>query len=140
MGPQAVEDASLLICRKAFREVDWENIKTVCCYDPIAELKEVDVRPLLEAINYKYPQIKIKVLKQNKKQVAPKSKFNVIIVPCLAFDSNNYRLGWGGGFYDKFLAAQPNAQKIGVCFQSGFIKKLPREPHDIPLDKVVTEM
>lgn len=136
-----VEEDSIIICRKIFREIDWSKIKRICSYDPIAELKEVDVKPLTETIEYKYPDIKIKMLSQKKNQRIPKTKFNLILVPCLAFDKENHRLGFGGGFYDKFLAGQPQALKIGLCFYSGFVKKdLPHEPHDIPLDKVVTEV
>jgi 5-formyltetrahydrofolate cyclo-ligase len=68
-------------------------------------------------------------------------KFDLILVPCLAFDKDNYRLGWGGGFYDRFLAAQPKALKIGLCYQNGFVKEgLTHQPHDIPLDKIITEV
>lgn len=141
MAPRTVEEDSIIICRKIFREVDWTKIRRVCSYDPISDLKEVDVRPLLETIEYKYPDIKIKFLKKSKKQRALKTKFDLILVPCLAFDKLNYRLGWGGGFYDRFLATQPQALKIGLCFYAGLVKNgLPREPHDIALDKVVTEV
>lgn len=141
MSPRTVEEDSIIICRKIFQQVGWSTIKRICSYDPIAGLKEVDVRPLLETIEYKYPDTKIKILKKSRKQTLLKTKFDLILVPCLAFDKENYRLGWGSGFYDKFLATQPQALKIGLCFYSGFVKKgLPREPHDIPLDKVITEV
>jgi 5-formyltetrahydrofolate cyclo-ligase len=139
-SPRNVEEDSIMICRRAFREVDWDKIRKVCAYDPIAELKEVDIKPLLETINYKYPDIKIRVLKQSKKQAVSKTKFDLILVPCLAFDKNNHRLGWGGGFYDKFLAGQPQALKIGLSYQSGLVRKgLPIESHDVQLDMIVTE-
>jgi 5-formyltetrahydrofolate cyclo-ligase len=139
MAPRTVEDDSLAICRKVFREVDWDKTKKICTYDPIGKLKEVDVKPLLEAVEYKYPGIKIRKLRKLKKQPVPKTKFDLILVPCLAFDKDNYRLGWGSGYYDKFLAVQPQALKIGVCFQICFVEKLPHEAHDIVLDKIITE-
>lgn len=139
-APDVLEQDSLIICRKIFYEIDWNITKKICSYDPIAGLKEVDIKPLLQAVKYKYPNIRIRMLKQSKKQNIPKTKFDLILVPCLAFDKNNYRLGWGGGFYDKFLDAQPQALKIGLCFNNGLAKGgLPHEPHDIPLDRVVTE-
>lgn len=140
MAPRVIEEDSITICRKIFREVDWSAIKKVCFYDPITELKEVDVKPLLEAVGYKYPDIKIKMLKQSKNQSILKTKFDLILVPCLAFDKDNYRLGWGGGFYDKFLAQQPKALKIGLCFYNGFVKNgMPHDSHDVPLDKIINE-
>ncbi|HEX5448027.1 MAG TPA: 5-formyltetrahydrofolate cyclo-ligase [Candidatus Saccharimonadales bacterium] len=140
IGPEAAATNSLAICRQVFRQVDWSKIKTVCSYNPIAKLNEVDIKPLLDAVTYKYPDIKIMLLKQSKNQPIPRTEFDLILVPCLAFDRGNYRLGWGGGFYDRFLAGQPSALKVGVSSQSAFVKEgLPREPHDIPLDMVITE-
>jgi len=57
----------------------------------------------------------------------------------LGFDKTLNRIGYGGGYYDKFLANQPDAQKIGVCFEQGKVEHIPAEPHDIPLDIIITE-
>ena len=140
-SPRSVEEDSVLICRKVFREIDWSKVKKCCAYSPIDKLKEVGIRPLIETIAYKYPDIKITVLAPSKAQKVPRIKFDLIIVPMLAFDKDNYRLGFGGGFYDRFLARQPQALKIGVCFHNGFVKKgLSHEAHDVPLDKIITEV
>jgi 5-formyltetrahydrofolate cyclo-ligase len=69
----------------------------------------------------------------------PVPAFDVIIVPMLGFDASLQRIGWGGGYYDKFLAAQPQAIKIGVCYSIGEVEHIPAEPHDVPLDMIVTE-
>jgi 5-formyltetrahydrofolate cyclo-ligase len=104
-------------------------------------LNEIDISLMTEPIEYKVPDIKIHFLGPAKNQKIPKKKFDLIIVPVLAFDSSNNRLGWGGGFYDRFLAQQPRAKKIGVCYQNGFVKGgLPQEPHDISLDQIITEI
>ena len=65
-------------------------------------------------------------------------KIEVVIVPGLAFDLEGYRLGRGGGFYDKFLPLL-NCLKIGVAFDFQVVEKLPREDHDAKLDFLVTE-
>ena len=58
----------------------------------------------------------------------------------LGFNSKAlHRIGYGGGYYDKFLATQPQAQKIGVCFEQGKLAQIPAELHDIPLDVIITE-
>jgi 5-formyltetrahydrofolate cyclo-ligase len=140
MDARLVEDSSLAICRRAFAEIDWSKTNRICSYDPITELNEVDIKPLLKSIGYKYPDIKIKILKQSKKATTPDTKFDLIFVPCLAFDNDNYRMGWGGGFYDRFLAGQPQALKVALCFANGFVKAgLPIEPHDVKLDIIITE-
>lgn len=63
---------------------------------------------------------------------------DLIIVPLLAFDRSRYRLGYGKGFYDRLLATSP-AATIGVAFAAQEVDRLPREPHDLPLDWIVTE-
>ena len=57
----------------------------------------------------------------------------------LAFDSDGHRLGYGGGYYDRTLAGLPNARAIGVAYAGQEVLSLPREPHDHPLDMIVTE-
>lgn len=64
---------------------------------------------------------------------------DVILVPGLAFDLSGNRLGYGGGYYDKFLSQFPNTSKIGVFFSCQQHPSLPTEPHDIQLDLIITE-
>jgi 5-formyltetrahydrofolate cyclo-ligase len=63
---------------------------------------------------------------------------DVVLVPALRMDSDGYRLGQGGGFYDRFLP-KVQAWKIGLLHDGELSsQKLPREPHDIPLDAAAT--
>jgi 5-formyltetrahydrofolate cyclo-ligase len=64
-------------------------------------------------------------------------EFDCVIVPGLAIDAQNYRLGYGGGYYDTFLAGQPNALKIGIYYPVQLVGKVPSEPHDLRLDIVL---
>ena len=140
MNSRDVEKYSLDICRRVYKEVDWSKIRKICSYEPIAELKEVNILPLLETVKYRYPDTVIKIIGMSPKAKIPKAKFDLILVPTLVFDEQNYRLGWGGGWYDRFLAQQPQALKIGVAFKNSFVHKgLIHEPYDIRLDKIVTE-
>lgn len=63
---------------------------------------------------------------------------DVIIVPLLGFDRAGHRLGYGKGYYDRLLARSP-ATAIGVAFAAQEIDLVPRDPHDHPLDWIVTE-
>ena len=63
---------------------------------------------------------------------------SVIIVPGLLFDLNNNRLGYGGGYYDKFLQDK-NIYKIGICYSFFKIDKINSEKHDIKMDLIITE-
>jgi 5-formyltetrahydrofolate cyclo-ligase len=65
-----------------------------------------------------------------------------LIVPLLAFDDHGYRLGYGGGYYDRTLAALRKASKItaiGIAFHAQRLGFVPRGPGDEPLDLVLTE-
>jgi 5-formyltetrahydrofolate cyclo-ligase len=62
-----------------------------------------------------------------------------VLVPMLAFDSDGYRLGYGGAYYDRTLAGLPHARAIGVAYAGQEVLSVPREPHDHPLDLLVTE-
>lgn len=63
--------------------------------------------------------------------------FDLIIVPGLAIDRNNFRLGYGGGYYDIFLASQPDAHKVGIYYPFQQVEHVPVEPHDFRLDAVL---
>lgn len=141
MSPAEVQANSQIICKKLIAAADWRSIGSFSAFRPIPKLNEINIKPFLTDIKVRYPAVKIVQLSQSKNQELPDQKFDAVIVPCLAFDKSNHRLGWGGGFYDRFLADQPQALKIGVCFQNGFVKGgLPREDHDIRLDKIITEV
>lgn len=69
----------------------------------------------------------------------PPEKVDVWIVPGLAFTAEGARLGYGGGWYDRLLAASDaRALKIGVAHAFQIVGHLPVEPHDIRLDRIVT--
>ena len=65
---------------------------------------------------------------------------DVIIVPAVAYDKDCYRLGYGGGFYDRFLKnINSNTITIGVAFDLQVFDKIPKEAHDAQLDYIMTE-
>jgi 5-formyltetrahydrofolate cyclo-ligase len=64
----------------------------------------------------------------------------MLLVPCVGFGPGGLRLGYGGGFYDRTLAAlQPRPFTVGVGYGHGYIPWLVPEPHDVPLDAMLTE-
>lgn len=70
------------------------------------------------------------------------SKPWIVITPCLAVDHKGIRLGYGGGYYDRFLAAHGARCLTVACVPSALFwtsDDLPAEPHDTPVDVVVTE-
>mgnify|MGYP001027393104 CR=1 FL=1 len=61
---------------------------------------------------------------------------DLMIIPALAFDKENNRLGRGKGFYDKLLE-NSNTLKVGVCFPFQFLDKIPTEEFDVKMDYVI---
>jgi 5-formyltetrahydrofolate cyclo-ligase len=69
---------------------------------------------------------------------AAELKPEVIFVPLLAFDEDGGRLGQGGGYYDRWIAANPDALRIGLAWDGQKVDAVPMEPHDRKLHMVVT--
>lgn len=68
----------------------------------------------------------------------PVEEIEVIVVPGVAFDRKGHRLGRGKGFYDRLLKTA-KAIKIGVGYDFQLLDELPSEPHDVPMDMIITE-
>lgn len=67
-------------------------------------------------------------------------KIDLILVPAVACNKNGDRLGYGGGFYDRFFASQTQSiPTIGIIFDCCLAAELPRDPWDKPLDYICTE-
>ncbi|MHC1717934.1 MAG: 5-formyltetrahydrofolate cyclo-ligase [Acidaminococcaceae bacterium] len=65
---------------------------------------------------------------------------DLIITPAVVFDNDKYRVGYGAGYYDRFFASlKKDIIKIGVGFDEQLISEVPREPHDVRLNYVLTD-
>ena len=61
----------------------------------------------------------------------------LVLMPGLAFTKNGDRMGYGGGFYDRFLAEEPNHPTVALCYDFQIVDSLPTEEFDIPVDTVL---
>jgi 5-formyltetrahydrofolate cyclo-ligase len=149
---------------KQFKTLDFSKIKTLHIFLPISEKKEPDTFPLIEWLSKNHPEIKIIVpkadfetalmtnheylgiadLKKNLYNILEPQKGNLhegevdlVVIPLLAFDRQGYRVGYGKGFYDRFLEGL-NAQKIGLSLHSAIEKIDDVNEHDIKLDFCIT--
>ena len=66
-------------------------------------------------------------------------KNTVIIVPGLAFDKKFARIGYGGGYYDKYLSENVYNKAVGVCFEEQICDSLPEDKYDVKVDVIVTD-
>lgn len=74
------------------------------------------------------------------KRVLDPKEIDVAVIPGLAFDRNLNRLGYGAGYYDRFLPSlNEDATKIGIAYDMQMTDALPADPHDIPMDYIITE-
>lgn len=61
----------------------------------------------------------------------------LVLMPGLAFDEKGNRMGYGGGFYDKFLASEPGHPTVALCYDFQMVARIPTQAHDIPVDLVL---
>lgn len=138
----------------------WSGASTVALFAPLPE--EPDLLPLLEssAKRFVFPCLHGSTLRWRaastpddlqpathtqgrlKEPVRGEwvslSSLDCLLVPGLAFTTCGRRLGRGGGYYDRTLAAlSPNAVALGVCFSLQIVTALPSEPHDQPVHGVL---
>ena len=75
---------------------------------------------------------------ENYNKKIDKNKIDLVIVPCVVFDRNGYRCGYGKGYYDVFLSGM-KPKTIGLAFNVQVVDTIPMEEHDVKLDKIITE-
>lgn len=153
------KEYDLWVCEKLGEIISKNNYKLIHAYLPMG--KEIDINPLLQnLLNKNITVFTPKTLPKRKLEnriltsltdiekgvfgtthpANPKEytdTFDLIIVPGLAFDNKNYRLGYGGGYYDNFLVNHPRAYKLGIFYPEQEIREVPIEPHDIKLDNIL---
>lgn len=62
----------------------------------------------------------------------------LVLMPGVAFDQNGGRIGYGGGFYDRFLENEPDHPTVALCYRFQMVEHLETEAHDIPVDLVIS--
>jgi len=139
LSPDEVAAASRAVLVELQRVVDWSSIGSVHVYRSVAEWGELDTSALVAWLAAEWPEIEAVQPTLSKDQPFPEEKFDLILVPALGFDRENNRLGLGGGWYDRFVAQQPHAQKIGIAYAWALVEDgIPVEPWDMKLDAVIT--
>ncbi len=139
LTPEEVAAAGAAVLAELQRSVDWASIRSVHVYRSVAEWGELDTSALVAWLAEEWPEIEVVQPTLGKDQPFPEHEFDLILVPALGFDRDGNRLGLGGGWYDRFVAQQPQAQKIGVAYAWALVEDgIPVEPWDMKLDGVVT--
>lgn len=74
----------------------------------------------------------------SEEKYVPKEKIDLLIVPGIVFDHKGFRIGFGGGYYDRFLVDFPN-KTVSLLSTVQLVETLPIETHDIPVEYLITE-
>lgn len=161
--------ASQAIAARVLALPEWMEAKTVALFKPIVRKGEVDTGALHEAAlaagkRVAYPVIdgdspliedcsmsfrfvddlgsftdQGRGFPEPPRDGAVVSELDLILVPALAFDPTGYRLGYGAGLYDRSLPRFPSSKTVGVAFDFQLLMELPRQPHDVPVQVIVTD-
>lgn len=78
------------------------------------------------------------IMEPNDKNIADINTIDMVLVPGVAFDKDGYRLGYGAGYYDRFLQEYKGI-KVGLCFELQRVDDVYRDEHDISMDYLITE-
>ncbi len=159
-----IEELSIAIANQALQLNIWQHTY-YHLFLSIARHKEVETDMLLHALQGKDKQVVISktnfkthslshylltdatAIKENAWGIpepqegleVPVNKIDVVFVPLLAYDQSGHRVGYGKGFYDRFLhQCRDNTLKIGLSFFEALETKLVTNTHDVPLDGVIT--
>jgi 5-formyltetrahydrofolate cyclo-ligase len=72
-------------------------------------------------------------------RIVTPDQIDVVLVPAAVWGQDGYRLGYGAGYYDRFLARAPRARRIGLGLEVQVVARVPHGDHDLPVDVLVTE-
>ena len=169
LSAQSMEERdakSRVIHKKLFQTPVFKNAGTVCFY--VSLPMEVNTHPMIEEslrlgkrvlvvlVDLENKELKLKEIRDLKKDLAPGilgilepvpqtrtadvREAQCIIVPGLVFDPKGYRLGRGGGYYDRFLKTLPSqVATIGLAFSFQVLPEIPLQDHDSAVQIVLTE-
>lgn len=159
MSPDEIESRSAKLLELFTATEEYQNAKTLYGYMPYNQ--EVRTVPILQKALEDGKQVAVpKVYGDDMKflyitnfEDFAKSEFGIpepiadepvaqdetalVLMPGLAFDPAGHRIGYGGGFYDKFLSAEPSHPTVALCYEFQVLPQLETEEFDIPVDKVI---
>jgi len=159
-GEHYQHEASLMICRNIEAWSVFQESAVILSYLPMQA--EVDLLSLMEN-NPQKKWLVPRILSQGRMlfhpydpgrllrhrfgmlepdpvlPVIPADQVELVLTPGLAYDVCGWRLGYGGGFYDRFLSGQQMLVSLGVTYQALLQTDLPHQDYDVPVQYLVTE-
>jgi 5-formyltetrahydrofolate cyclo-ligase len=155
---------SLLIAEALFASKEWLEASTIAV--TVSRFPEVNTKPIIEKAWEQGKRIAVPRCLANTKQLdfrritshdqveegffglsepiasrteeANSNEFDLVLVPGLVYSCKGYRIGFGGGYYDRFLS-QIDRNTISLAFSEQVVSSIPIEQYDLPVNKVITE-
>jgi len=124
---------------KPIIEKAWKDGKTIAVPKCNAKQKELTFRKLTSFDELETVYFGLKEPKEEKTEVVTKERIDLMLVPGLIFDYRGYRIGYGGGFYDRYLE-QFNQTTIALATEEQLIHQVPNDSFDIPVQHLITEL
>lgn len=119
-------------------EEGWQLGKKICvpkCYPKEKKLVFYEIDNF-EQLEISFYNLKEPIVEKTK--VVEKEEIDLLIVPGVVFNENGYRIGFGGGYYDRYLVDFPN-DTVSLAWSGQVVESLPVEEHDIAVGKIITE-
>ncbi|CAN5182200.1 5-formyltetrahydrofolate cyclo-ligase [soil metagenome] len=167
LSPEELEFKNKKIQYQLFQGIDFSTKQIVHTFLPIQKSNEINIWPIITYIRGNFKDIKIIISKSDFKtlemthylykentillendfgipephqgEIYLKSEFDIILIPLVAFDLQGHRVGYGKGFYDRFLiTCNPETIKVGLSLFDPVPKIMDLNEHDIGLDHCAT--
>ena len=159
MTPEQIEEKSRILGEKFLKTQLYRQAKTIYGYLPYNQ--EVRTVPMLEQALRDGKQVAVpKVYGEEMKfhyltdlsrvetgyagipepigdEPVAEDETALVLMPGMAFDREGHRIGYGGGFYDKFLAGEPEHPTVALCYDFQVLPQLETEEFDVPVDLVL---
>ena len=160
MDPAQVRKRSELICENVRTTDAYQRATCLCVYMPINNEAEADLLIGPAAADGKkvfIPKVigdemvfnayepealaegAFHIRESASEEVLEPDEKTLIILPGSVFDVHGHRIGYGGGYYDKYLSCHPQCMTIAVCFDFQIVADLPAEAHDICPQLIVSD-
>lgn len=116
----------------------WADRKEVCVPKCYPDTSQLVFHKLTDYNQLECVYMDLREPKPEETEVVEKNKIDLLIVPGLLFDHNGYRIGYGGGYYDRFLVGFDNTT-LAIACEKQMMDMLPTNQFDIPVQHLVTE-
>lgn len=158
------EHYSYMIARRLYEETLWKEANTIGI--TVSKIPEVDTfqiirrawdegkKVVIPKCNPKHKTLEFRTLtafnqlesvyygllepKPDMTEEVQPDEIDLLIVPGLAYTNRKFRLGFGGGYYDRFLQSY-NGHTLSLAFHMQLVEKIPMEEHDLPVGKIITD-